>query len=613
MESDKDKEKDRSSNSTSPSKVSITGPEEAVISPGKAGVRMKGRDGDKHEEMDKDREMGKDEEYADVDISTFHERFKGRVILDPEEAAIELGPKFASRLKTETTVDSKGNRTERILWPQPTEDPLDPQNWSPRKKALHVFIITLATIIPDFDSAIGIASVFELAKEYNTSTGHINNLTSKMGRFLRYHANAPLRTSSYIVLDTVPSPNLPHRPDNCSDSSRVCCDEMFDWIFWGLFVINDMYPIHKRAKMIAIWTGAAVMGPHLSPFLFGFFVARQDWRWAFGIGCFYGFIVLVLIAVFMEESIYDRNTPPAGLSRPNFSQGFKNRFNALVGITGFRLARSRFTDSSGRSRSLVPSWRKVILAPIDLAWRPHMVGIALLLATEFGFAIGINITNTIFLQSPPPLGFGFNLTIVSGIYATPVVAVLIGEVLARYLMYWLMLWGLRRNNGVLEAENRLCAVLYALFLPIHEGKLTTDFDLLALNNKRALYIGVPLNLVGCLVLGAALQHHFNVGVVIVGWGFAQVSVLVMTVAIYAYANDCFPRREGEVSAIFNLVRTLGGFSVAYYQVPWSSKHGAIQTLGLETGIVCALFVLIVPLLQWKGRAIRERFSFKEKE
>jgi hypothetical protein len=57
----------------------------------------------------------------------------------------------------------------------------------------------------------------------------------------------------------------------------------------------------------------------------------------------------------------------------------------------------------------------------------------------FGFGIGINvisyahrllaqanteiqITNTLFLQSPPPVGFGFDPTTVSGIYATPVVS-----------------------------------------------------------------------------------------------------------------------------------------------------------------------------------------------
>ncbi|KAK7451041.1 hypothetical protein VKT23_012716 [Stygiomarasmius scandens] len=271
----------------------------------------------------------------------------------------------------------------------------------------------------------------------------------------------------------------------------------------------------------------------------------------------------------MEESIYDRKAAV----HPNFSQGFWARFKTLTGVTGWQLA------SSG------PSWKEVILAPINLLWRPHLVGIYTLLAMEFGFGVGINITNTIFLQSEPPLGFGFDPITVSGIYATPVVGVLIGEALARYLMDWLMRWSLRRTNGVLEAENRLWA----------------------------LYIGVPLNLAGFLILGAALQHHLNVGVVVVGWGIAQISVLIMTVSIYSYANDCFPRRPGEVSAVLNLTRVLGGFSVAYYQVPWSSKVGALQTLGLETGIVCGVFILVVPLLQWKGREIRKRFSLKEPE
>lgn len=44
-------------------------------------------------------------------------------------------------------------------------------------------------------------------------------------------------------------------------------------------------------------------------------------------------------------------------------------------------------------------------------------------AAVFGFAIGINATNTVFLQSPRPLGFGLDPTTVSWIYATPVVCI----------------------------------------------------------------------------------------------------------------------------------------------------------------------------------------------
>jgi hypothetical protein len=37
--------------------------------------------------------------------------------------------------------------------------------------------------------------------------------------------------------------------------------------------------------------------------------------------------------------------------------------------------------------------------------------------------------------------------------------------------------------------------------------------------------------------------------------------------------------------LLNLTRVLGGFSVAYFQVPWAIKHGALQTLGCEAAYV----------------------------
>jgi MFS family permease len=45
-----------------------------------------------------------------------------------------------------------------------------------------------------------------------------------------------------------------------------------------------------------------VLAPHLSPFVFGFLVARINWRWAWWIGCFYNLVVVILIVFFMKES-----------------------------------------------------------------------------------------------------------------------------------------------------------------------------------------------------------------------------------------------------------------------------------------------------------------------
>jgi hypothetical protein len=46
------------------------------------------------------------------------------------------------------------------------------------------------------------------------------------------------------------------------------------------------------------------------------------------------------------------------------------------------------------------------------------------------------------------------------------------------------------------------------------------------------------------------------------------TALEKTVCIYAYLNNCEPFMQGEVSALINLFRTLGGFAVPYWQISW---------------------------------------------
>jgi len=40
----------------------------------------------------------------------------------------------------------------------------------------------------------------------------------------------------------------------------------------------------------------------------------------------------------------------------------------------------------------------------------------------FGFTIGVGVTNSVILGSPPPFGFGLSPDTVSGLYATPLVS-----------------------------------------------------------------------------------------------------------------------------------------------------------------------------------------------
>src|SRR5258707_9680891 len=123
----------------------------------------------------------------------------------------------------------------------------------------------------------------------------------------------------------------------------------------------------------------------------------------------------------------------------------------------------------------------------------------------------------------------------------------------------------------------------------HSGYILLGPCTKSLMAVRACYIAVPLYVCGFLVLGRAFQQHDSVGALVIGWGSAEVVIMVNTVAVCAsfydarttreysrsftldaYTNDFFQIHHGEISALLNLARTLGGFVNAYFYLPWSS-------------------------------------------
>ncbi|KAI0746559.1 MFS general substrate transporter [Daedaleopsis nitida] len=487
----------------------------------------------------------------------------GRLVLDPRRlgfqcrsAPSELGDEIAQRLK----LSPDGSK---VLWPQPRDDPDDPQNWSSRRKSLQLAIVTIAAMVPDFDSSIGIAAVFAMASDFGSTPNRVTQLGSGSWggifavMFIRRYGRLPVLFWSQVlalafVTGTTFAPNL-----NTSASMR-CLGGFFGTCSQvsGLYVVTDMYPFHLQARKLSIWTMGFVISPVLAPFCFGFFVARANWRWSYGVGSLFGVGVVLLVALCMEETAYDRRLPnPNPLQYKRSS--LRYRLETLVGVTGVKMARYRNT------------WKDILVENVRVVWRPH-----LLLALVF------EVTNTVILARPPPAGYGYDQIQIAGTYASSIVSVVVGEVAARYLMDWLLEVNMRQNKGVFVTECRLWACYPAVVL----------------------FVG------GFLLQGAAFEKHLHIAVLVAGWVFAQVATMINTAAIYAYCSDCFPRHQGEISALLNLARSLGGFSFALFQVDWVSHDGAFVVFGAEAAIVGGLFLLIVPFLQLKGVYLRARFS-----
>jgi MFS family permease len=99
-------------------------------------------------------------------------------------------------------------------------------------------------------------------------------------------------------------------------------------------MIHDMFFFHERARKINIWAFSFLIGPYLGPFISGFIAEKLDWRNNFGVlAGFYGFSVL-LIVLFGDETLYDREHK----HEPAPTSGIVARIQKLTGITGIRNA-----------------------------------------------------------------------------------------------------------------------------------------------------------------------------------------------------------------------------------------------------------------------------------
>ncbi|KAH8915683.1 MFS general substrate transporter, partial [Atractiella rhizophila] len=333
----------------------------------------------------------------------------------------------------------------------------------------------------------------------------------------------------------------------------------------GLYAICDMFPFHEQARKINLWNMGFIISPFIGPSLLGFMVDRTGWRWVYGVGCIFDGLILFLITFQARETMFDRHVHP--IPRPT-TTGLRRRIEDLLGITGVKMSQYR------------PSWGHVIFDVINVFWRPQALLPSIYILAVFGFGIGVNVTQVVFLLPPPPAGYGLTGDQIAGTYFSPVVGVIVGEILGHYLNDFIANYQIKRNHGV-------------------DCRLWT------------LYFALPLFIGGFITIGECFEYKLNVGGLVVGWIVAESSIMISTVCIYAYLNNAFPDYNGEVSAMINFWRTMGGFSVPYFQTQWAEKNGAVQTYGVEAAVVAGLFFLIVPFLQLKGRSIRHHFSIRK--
>ncbi|KAF3763205.1 MFS general substrate transporter [Cryphonectria parasitica EP155] len=319
----------------------------------------------------------------------------------------------------------------------------------------------------------------------------------------------------------------------------------------GMMFIQDMFFFHQRPRKINIWASFFIMSPYMGPLLAAFMIAYKPWPTPFWVYTAETALVLILAALVVDETYYDRRIP-ASAQPPRGS-----RISRIVGISQFR------------SRHLRNSFGAACMRVVKVLTKPTVLLSATYYLLTFAWVVGINTTLSIFLT---PL-YNFGPLQIGYFYFTPVVAVLLGEITGHWLHDLLAKHYIRTHKGHFEPEVRL----------------------------RAIFFSIPLMAVGLVLVGQALQNAWHFMALSVSWGLYVYGIMITTVAVSSYALDCYPEASGEVSAHLNNARTLGGFIISYFQVTWAEASGPKVSFGIQAAICTAAFGIVIVLIVFGKR------------
>lgn len=339
----------------------------------------------------------------------------------------------------------------------------------------------------------------------------------------------------------------------------------------GLPIIYDMYHHRHWPRMINIWGTAFLVGPFLGPAIAGYILhGTGKWESSFGVlAGLYGASTLAILAVgketFYQSGLNTQETP---------------RWKSFLGLgnTG-RL--NKLSTVIEQSKALVIM---VFTPPMLLVGTSHLdfpsvlpnhsltlIGLATMVI--FTWPIGITVTISSFLLQPPYL---FTSVQDASMRWAGIIGALLGFVFGYFFNSWIYLSpsasGVTRR-AKWHPEDRL----HGVWVPIFSMAIGLVIYGLTLNFQKS-WVGLAF-----------------------GWILVNLGMVASIVAITAFALEKYPGYATIVSAIINMWRTCGGFSVGYFQPSWIARSGVGVVFGLQAVVVSVCIVLFITPVIWLGK------------
>ncbi|MCJ1379825.1 hypothetical protein MMC17_002928 [Xylographa soralifera] len=456
------------------------------------------------------------------------------------------------------------------LRPQPSDDPLDPLNWSRWLKFWVLFQVSCLAFIGLFSQALINSAFVPLAQSLHISVVEASYQSTVPIVFAGVSpllwspiANVYGRRPIFIVVTAIGV--IAHAAAGAAQSwGGILAARAFVGVGTsaasgiGAAVVADLYFMHERGRYMGIFIVFLTNGAHLAAVVGGLTAKYAGWRWCYWLGA----IILGgswIVNVFcLPETLYHRDQITGQSQQPR-----TRSWAQLLTFRGVYITR--------------PLYPADFLHVFAMLAYPSVLLPTLYYALSFGFgSVLFAVTGSAAfggLYHFDTVGVGLAIGL------STFVGTLLGELLA----------GLVGDR-----------LLY-LYRKAHEGDPKPEARL------QAIWPGFILLPVGVIIEGVCFQYRTHWASPVIGIGIGCFGLQIVSTNVYAYVTDCYKPQSAEVSTLLNFARQTFSFTIGFYAIPFAEA----TTYGIAWGtfaIIQAAFFTGLVALMWKGQKWRQKLG-----
>ncbi|KAJ5810235.1 MFS general substrate transporter [Penicillium pulvis] len=498
------------------------------------------------------------------------------------------------------------NQRVVMLDPVPTSDPNEPLNWSTARKTVNFTIVLGMTVV--IFTALSVQAIFwqQMVVDLHVTYTELNRAMSVsfVGLAMGCYLFIPLakkfgRRPIYIV-----STMLMVATSFWSGSLTSLTDLYVSNLLQGLagatneaiveITIADLFFVHHRGRMNALYMIMVMIGSFLSPMAAGTQATNQGWRWSYRTMGIFNVVFLILFIFVYEETKYvpmitgqsqsgpetndsitksddsDRKQAPQTETKSTQivePSTLHHEIDSSIPINGWR---KRLALATPTQESIWPYYYRPIYALFSF---PAVMYTALQYASG---VVWLTILSSVLSLTFPLPPYSFTSEQIGFMSVGPFIGNLIGSIYGGVLGDWSILYFSRKNKGYFEPEMRL----YILPIP-------------------AVFMTGGLIMFGATIARGMHWIYPSIAGVFFGFGLGSISDAALTLVI-----DSYREITGDAFTGIAFMRNAVSIGIPFAISPWIERDG-LQDMFIACGFISlAITSLMIPMIFWGKDARR---------